>query len=506
MEAKPIEQWVEELSEAHLPLLKNSRDELDKLGPLEQITMARFSNVVLTDPGLTLTLFRAACAMPRSRLQDEIHTVDSAVMKLGMSKTAEVIDQMAVLDEIVDDTIKQHYLQLTSRAYHAAYQAYSFARERVDMVPEELFAATILQNIGVLMLLVHQPDILNSIKELDDEAEQQALLGFTLRELSLALAKEWKLSTFIQQAMALGDGDGLTSARLYEIFLADNLALEAERGWESEAMTALVEKIAAHLHSDPEQVQMDIRETAITTAEETISYGVLPVAATLPDLDEELLAAMTQYATIPTKGVGKLTPPPPITTEAPPPSFKKTTPPARLDGTGPPCSPLNIEKYDAAVQQAKNQIQGQFNLAEFMKAIQMAFVDGLKMNRAFFAMLDHERRNLAARFIFGTETGFRNLRISVASHNLFGLLLEKPQALHCRESNQAKIIPLLPKEFHKLISTNEFFLMNIQVKGRTLGIVYADRYGNDYGIDKKDFEKLCQLCLLLGKGFEKIGK
>ena len=156
--------------------------------------------------------------------------------------------------------------------------------------------------------------------------------------------------------------------------------------------------------------------------------------------------------------------------------------------------------------EAKGLLRSQFNLSQFMKCIQEGFVDGLRMNRAFFAMLDQDHKNLCTRFIFGNEAGIRNLRIPINEQNLFARLISKPQALHCRPENQAKVIPLIPRDFHKLIDTSEFFLMNIQVKGKTLGVVYADRYGNDYGIDKKDFDKLCQLCLVLGKGFERIRK
>ena len=48
--------------------------------------------------------------------------------------------------------------------------------------------------------------------------------------------------------------------------------------------------------------------------------------------------------------------------------------------------------------------------------------------------------------------------------------------------------------------------MAIKARGKSLGIVYAARYGNNYGLDQADFEKLCQLCLLLAKGFECLGR
>ena len=66
-ERKSLEQWVAELSERDLPLLQQSCKDLKQIGSYETVSMAKFSNIVLTDPGLTLTILRAGCAMPRSR-------------------------------------------------------------------------------------------------------------------------------------------------------------------------------------------------------------------------------------------------------------------------------------------------------------------------------------------------------------------------------------------------------------------------------------------------------
>ena len=488
---KTLEQWVAELSGREFPLLQQSRDDLNALGSYETVSMAKLSNIVLTDPGLTLTILRAACAMPRSRLQDEIHTIDSAAMKLGSGKLADLIKSLSVFEDVVDEQTKTTYMQLVSRAYHSAFQAYGMARERVDMVPEELFTAAMLQDIGALSLLLHGKGILLELESLDDEAQQQTLLGFTLRELSYALAKKWKLSSFILKSLEKYDGESPISSRLYEIHLASELSVQAQDGWETPEMETLIEKIAHHLHCDPEEAMLEVRDVAINSAEETLFYGVVPAAASLPDLDEDMLVSFTQAATIPNKPVKRLE--------------KPQAPPASLSPEH-AFSPMNHNIITEAIRACKAHLSSGFNLSEYMSLLTRGFVDGLKLNRAFFAMLDPERRNLINRFNFGNEAGLRNLRIPVKDHNLFQRLLDTPQALRSTKNNSQKVIPLLPKEFYKLIDTEEFFVMTIRSRGKPLGVVYADRYGNDYGLDKADHEKLCQLCLLLAKGFELIGR
>jgi len=498
---KTLEQWVEYLSQLELPLLKHSRQDLKEMGSYENVSMAKLSNIALTDPGLTLALLRAGCAMPRSRLQDEIHTVDAAAMKLGASNIAKTIEAMPFLEDSIDEDTKTLYMQIIARDYHAAYQAYGFARERVDMAPEELFTAAMLHGIGTLMLLVHGKGVLAKCSSLNDLDIQKEILGFSLTQLSHALAERWKLSSFIIQSLEKHDEDERINPRLYEVQLAGQLAISAEKGWQTEEMEMLIEKVATHLRCDIEEAILEVRDNAIHSADETVFYGVTPAAASLPDLDEDVLKTFSppepDENTV-TGDENEITAAPHKQTKAPP--------PATLAATDEPFSPLNHVIFDKVVQDLKAHLAGEFNLAEFMGLLKRGFQDGLKLNRAFFAMLEPDKRNLACRFIFGNETGLRNLRIPVKNHNLFQRLLEKPQAIRCRQENLQKITPLIPKEFYKLINTNQFFVMTIRTKGKALGVVYVDRYGNDYGLDQVDYEKLCQLCLLLSKGFERLGR
>jgi len=491
---KTLEQWVEHLSALDLPLLKNSRQDLEKLEPYENVSMNKFSNIALTDPALTLSVLRAASAIPRSRLQDEIHTVDAAAMQLGVNGMTRCIAAMPLLEDSVDEATQARYMQIVARAYHAAYQAYGFARERTDMAPEELFTAAMLHDIGALMLLIHGNGIIERCTTLDDTDSQKEVLGFTISQLSHALAKHWKLSSFITQSMTEIDDSERINPRLYEVQLAGELAVSAEKGWDTEEMEILFKKVAAHLHCDIEEAMLEVRDSAIHSADETIFYGVTPAAASLPDLDEELLNRINPVRTADNSVAAQTQ------------REKIQLAPASLAPSDTPHSPLNHAIFDRVLQDIKFHLAGEFNLAVFMDLLKRGFEDGLKLNRAFFAILESDKKNLISRFVFANDTGLRNLRIPVNNHNLFQRLLEKPQAIRCHKENAHKVIPLIPKDFYTLINTNQFFVMTIRNRGKSLGVVYVDRYGNDYGLDQTDHEKLCQLCLLLSKGLERLGR
>ncbi|MCB1950265.1 hypothetical protein, partial [Nitrosomonas sp.] len=227
-------------------------------------------------------------------------------------------------------------------------------------------------------------------------------------------------------------------------------------------------------------------------AEEPIFYGVIPAAASLPDLEDEQRKRFIEHIPADSKQVLR----------------NKIQPPAASLAAEQAFSPLNMEIFEQVIKAIKIHLTGEFNLAEFMKLVKRGFQAGLKFNRAFFAMPETQNGQtcLVSRFMFGNETGLQDLRIPVTGRNLFQRLLESPQAIHCKAGNRKAVLGLLPGNFRDVIQTDEFFVMTIRTSRKTLGIVYADRYGNDYGLDARDYEKFRQLCQLLAKGFERLGK
>ncbi len=463
-----LDEWVDLLKHRSLPLLKTTCEQLKPLGPLENVSMARLSNVVLTDPGLTLTLLRAASQQHSKRLQGEILTIDSAVMILGIGPVENIIKDMACTDDTMDARTKALYMQVVARTYHGAYQAYSMARIRVDTVPEEIFTASMLQQVAALMLLVHASATVPDIDFLDNEERQQQTLGFTLQQLSQRLSQEWHLSHFIQLSFDKEEHDN--NPRIYEIHLAGNIAQAAERGWETNEMEKLLEDIAAHLHIGIAEVQSEVRDTAIQSAEETPFYGVKNATTKL--LEEELATAEPQAS--------------PDTTAA-------------QDR-----QPGNSDALADIFTELETLLQNSFQLPQLMTLLKQGFHSALGLEQAFFAMLAKDRKHLVSRFIFGSEKGFRNLRIPITRGNLFERLLEKPQAIWVNDNNRQKVVPLMPMDFYKLIDVGEFFVVTICIRGKPLGIVYGDRHGSNPALNNADYQNFRRLCKMLTRGFEQL--
>ncbi len=485
-----LDEWVTRLQDKPLPLLQNSRDTIQKLN-FDNISMARLSNIALTDPGLTLTILRHAAQKQSKRLSGDILTLDIAAMIMGMGTVATLIEEMQSLETTADDLTKELYLLIVNRTYHAAYQAYGMARIRVDAVPEEIFTAAMLQEVGALMLLIHGNNILTP-EIITNEEQQLNVLGFTLKQLSQKLAQTWKLSNFIQYS--LQDEPPANNPRLHEIRLGSHVAHAAERGWEGAEMEQLIEAMARHLRISLQDAQEEIHGSAVQSAQETLFYGVPSVAITLPGLNDEERAQLQPTSPIIRSVIHQ----------------QRGNTPVHMPST--PLDTLGTQacRDDAALAAAIHKLEtilsGTIHLPELMAAFRTAFHNALGLNRAFFAMLSPDRKHLISRFIFGHEQGIRNLRIPVTHGNLFQRLLEKPQTLWVKEENRQKVLPLIPIELNKLFNGENFLIMTIRIKGRPLGIIYGDRYGSTTALDAIDYEKFRQLGQLLAKGFEQLGR
>ncbi|MDO9065395.1 MAG: HDOD domain-containing protein, partial [Sulfuricella sp.] len=80
-----LTEWVDELKSWDMPVLRRSVRELGQLaGRAEKITAGEIADVVLRDPLMTLKVLRLVNGMSRSRLSNEITTVEHAVMMLGV--------------------------------------------------------------------------------------------------------------------------------------------------------------------------------------------------------------------------------------------------------------------------------------------------------------------------------------------------------------------------------------------------------------------------------------
>ena len=498
-----LEECVELIAPRQVPALRHSIETYREMVAQGNDGIVPITNLVLMDPGLLISLFRRAIEVPRKSLQSDIRTADQAMMLLGSNNVEAVITESAILEDVLAEPNLSEYKKIVSRAYHSAYQAFDLARNQSDIASDEVFSATMLQETGSLVMWLHYPRLMQHYDPAMSEEEQQALFGgFTLNDLTRALAKQWGLSAFIQLTL---DPEAKDKPRVKSVDLGVRVGWAAEKGWEGEDVEALMQEVAHYLHATPDEAMAEIRDNAEHAADETPFYEVEPAIAKLPPAEGEehpkRQAADAQKEKEPQTG--------PI---IPPGEIKRTTvSPATLE-IKPAASKAQCPIPAALLAQQLANLErivesDTLQLPQLMSTTMQALHEGVALNRAVFLMLSRDRSSLNSRFVIGTDDPkIKKLTIKMNQHGLFDVMLSKAQSLWLKDSNRAKLWPMLPAELPPLIEVDSFFLMSAHIKGKPVGIFYADRFDNHYGLDQNAYNYFRNICQLAAKGLVKLSR
>lgn len=197
--------WMLRLASMEFPVLNSSRQMLLALQNDAKISASRIASAVLSDPMMTLKLMRLANASRRGEFTQRIVTAEHAVMLLGFSAVFARLTETQIMEEVVPENAREGLLNVINRACHAAFQAREWAVQRLDATPEEVYIAGLLHRVADMVLWVSEPERMLRLakvrhKSLWQDAEPSQF-GFSLVELSRALAEQWNMPPLVISAM-----------------------------------------------------------------------------------------------------------------------------------------------------------------------------------------------------------------------------------------------------------------------------------------------------------------
>lgn len=482
---KTLAEWVAELKSWDAPVLQRSIRELGKLARrVEQITAGEIADVVLHDPLMTLKILRLVNGTSRSRLGNEITTVEHAVMMLGVGPFFNRLSNLKAVEDSLQpfDGALPRLMQAMSRAHHAAWQARDWAIFRADMKSEEVFIGALLYDLGEILLWAYAPVQAMQIHTLAQRKKsslaqaQKEVLGFDSRKLQFALAEEWRLPELMQAFM---HSENTVQPRVLGVTLAAKVARLAETGWHDPQLLANYEAIAGMMHMHLDEVVHMVHRNAVLEARHWDWYGVPPAAALLPMLpgdwpqDPGEPDEVPQSTAEPEPG---LTPHPDLLSQI------MAEIAAHLDGT--------------------------LNLHDMMALVLKGMQEGIGLNRVVFALMTADRSTLKAKYVVGAESGspLHRFQIDMTTQHLFSRLMEKVQGIWLSAGNRSKLEPMIPFGIRQLVGHGEFFAMSVFLHGKPIGLFYADSKHDGGALDEKRYLEFKQLCLRAAQGLSHLAK
>ena len=474
---KSIDGWINRLKGQDLPVLRRSIGEIGRLSSRsETITATETAAAILHDPLLTLKVLRLVNNISRGRLTHEITTVEQAVIMVGIGPFFSHLANLTAVEDILPKDALQGLLTTMSRAHHAAWQARDWGVFRADLRAEEVYIGALLYDMGELVLWCLAPeqalkiDRLTRRKSTMEEA-QQAVLGFHLRELQLALASAWNLPELLRDFM---DSGNAVHPRARGVVIAASIAHHAANGWHGSQVLADCEVMAGQLRLSLDEMIAIVHHNAVAEARHWEWYGVPPAAAWLPML---------------------------------PGDWPKEEDETTADTEAEICLAPQPATYQQIMDEIAAHLDESLDLHGMMTLVLRGMREGVGLHRVVFALLTQDRTTLKAKYVVGGQSSpLGQFHFDLRTPNLFGRLLEKAQSVWLNDSNRSSIGPLIPAAARQVIGDGEFFAMSVFVRDKPVGLFYADRGRSGCTLDEHSYQAFKRLCLRAGEGLAHLAK
>ena len=262
-ELKGLDHWVAFLTQADIPVLKQTARDLAVLHEDQNKLSARsVASVIAVDPMMTVKLLRYLQQNKHRSQTSEVSLVEQALIMMGVGAFYDKIPARPTVQEVMAghmDAMVQ-LLHVIHRSHRASEYAYDWAVRLSDLHYEEIRIAALLRDLAEMLMWCFAPQEMLGIrviqqqdKTLRSRAVQEQVLGFALIDLQKALVQKWELPELLLMLM---DEASSTKPRVRNVALAVNLARHSANGWDDAALPDDYKDIGALLRIPAEQVMM----------------------------------------------------------------------------------------------------------------------------------------------------------------------------------------------------------------------------------------------------------
>jgi HD-like signal output (HDOD) protein len=458
--SEQLEQWVQKLGLGNMPIFAHTVQSIAATASSEDSSFSELAWSILQDPSVTAQVLKVSNSIYYNPSSRRINTVSRALMRLGFETVKEMCLSIALVESVLSNLHREKVALEIARAFHAAVQAKKIATLRELAAPEEVFIAALLSRIGQIAFWCFAGDIGDKLElamqdpdKTEDKVEME-VLGFRLERLTLRLSQEWKLSNLLESVLGKAK---VTDPKTESISLGYLIAQYCEKGWDTAATKRVIKRVGEFLNIPEKEAALSIYDAARDAAAVTESYGAA-VSSRLIPLPEDSLKGVSEI---------KL-----VTVEYPKPDHYVQL-----------CSLRDLSSLLAGKS-------GDINMV--LSILLEGIYRGIGMDRVIFALLTPDRKFLKGKYGLGwiQENYIENFRISAdpSRPNIFAHVLKSPKPIWVTDEPTHEIFSLLTKEMADLIGCGPFYIMPMCIKGKAIGVIYADRNLSGRDLDEESFD------------------
>ncbi len=281
-----LNDWLERIRDREMPIFGRTAEQIRLVTYSDKAAVSELAESILRDPGMTAKLLRISNSVIFNTSGEQITTVSRAIVMLGFDMVQEIALTVAFVDTFLHGPVRERVLREMARSFHAAVQARWMAMKRFDEEPEEVFIATLLYRFGELAFWCfagEAGDEIDRVLEADPQSPgdaEYAVLGFRLRQLTVALASEWRVSPLLRRVLK---GSHSRQSREQGIVIAQQLAEGFEAGWDSNLAMERMKEVARYLNVPVSDIIVEMVDNATDAARIAGEFGAAAAVPFLPE-------------------------------------------------------------------------------------------------------------------------------------------------------------------------------------------------------------------------------
>lgn len=284
-EPRTAQEWVARIREQEMPAFGATVAAVHHVIDDEQASAGRLAQVILQDAALTTKVLKLANSAYYNPTRQPISTISRAIVVLGFNVVVEIAIGIVLVDALLAGGVRERAVAEMARCFHAAVQARALLQLRKEHVGEEVFIAALLMRVGEMAFWcfggasAQRLDALLAAGKLSADEAQQAALGFHLRQLSLGLARDWRLGSLLIDVL---EGRSRPAVDEQAVLLAHRFAAVVEKGWDDPAVQPVLDSLAAFTGEPVELVRERLATGANEAARIAGFYGAAEASRLIP--------------------------------------------------------------------------------------------------------------------------------------------------------------------------------------------------------------------------------
>ncbi len=443
------------------PALSHTITEINQAVGDENMRASRLTDIILRDVALTRKLLRLVNAAHYSAFGSQpISTISRAVVILGFNAVRDVAVSLLLFEHLRNhanvDVLRGEAVDSFYRGVLGRLLAVQ-AQIRDD---EEAFIGALFRDLGRLMARFHffpQTEQVQQLMDqdlLDEQTASKRILGVAYDDLGLAIARQWHFPPSLLHAMSpLDPGPIKRASESDRLRLVANLARELHRGIagksqreQESAIEALSQRFREAIPVSRESLMETARHAAETLRNETalLNFDIRQSALLRQLLQSPADAAELEAADL-------------------------ALPDEGTDAT----SALALGLQDMTAM-----MLSPYHLADIFKLVAELFYRTELFDRVLICVLDRPSQTLVGRVGLGRDAAALRERVRIPlafTPDVFQAAVGKGQDILISDASADNIRARIPEWHARTFRAKAFLLLPIMVKGKPLGLIYADK-------------------------------